>query len=50
VVIPWDVASKVQAAAEQIARREKVIIDASKEAGFDAKRLRKAWGDAAEIH
>jgi len=50
VVIPWDIANKVQAAAEQIARREKVIIDASKEAGFDAMRLRKAWGDAAEIH
>jgi regulator of RNase E activity RraA len=50
VVVPWDVAGKVQAAAEQIARREKVIIDASKEPGFDAKRLRKAWGDAAEIH
>jgi regulator of RNase E activity RraA len=50
VVIPWGVADKVLGAAQTIARREKVIIDASKERGFDAKRLRKAWGDAAEIH
>ncbi len=50
VVIPWDVANDVLAAAQKIARREKVIIDASKEPGFDADRLRRAWGDAAEIH
>jgi regulator of RNase E activity RraA len=49
-VIPWNVADKVLGAAQMIARREKVIIDASKQSGFDAKRLRKAWGDAAEIH
>ena len=50
VVIPWSVAHDVRAAAEKIARREKVIIDASKEHGFDSNRLRKAWGDAADIH
>ena len=50
VVIPWNVAERVRDAAELIARRERVIIDASKEPGFDAKRLRKAWGDAADIH
>jgi regulator of RNase E activity RraA len=50
VIIPWNVADKVLGAAQTIARREKVIIEASKERGFDAKRLRKAWGDAAEIH
>jgi len=49
-VIPWNVADKVVAAAQLIARRESVIIAASKEPGFDAKRLRKAWGDAAEVH
>jgi regulator of RNase E activity RraA len=50
VVIPWAVARDVRAAAEKIARREKVIIDAAKERGFNADRLRKAWGDAADIH
>ncbi len=50
VVVPWSVAHDVRAAAEKIARREKVIIDASKERGFNADRLRKAWGDAADIH
>jgi len=50
VVIPWSVASGVRDAADMIARREKVIIDASKERGFDSNRLRKAWGDAADIH
>ncbi|MEM8769842.1 MAG: RraA family protein [Pseudomonadota bacterium] len=50
VVIPWDAAGDVPAAAEDIARREAVIIGASQEPGFDMARLRKAWGDAAEIH
>ncbi len=50
VVIPWDVAERVRDAAGQIARRERIIIEASKEPGFDSNRLRKAWGDAAEIH
>lgn len=50
VVIPMEVADKVPHAAAAIARREKVIIDAAREPGFDIERLRKAWGDAAEIH
>jgi regulator of RNase E activity RraA len=50
VVIPWNVVNDVNSAASTLARREKVIIDASKEPAFDADRLRKAWGDAAEIH
>ena len=50
VVIPWDVASEVPAAAQHIAKREAVIIGAAREQGFDMARLRKAWGDAAEIH
>ena len=50
VVIPWDVAEAVPEAAAAIARRERVIISASQEPGFDIERLRKAWGDAAEIH
>jgi regulator of RNase E activity RraA len=50
VVIPHDVAGKVKAAADAIARREAVIIGAAQEPGFDIDRLRKAQGDAAEIH
>ena len=50
VVIPIDVAPDVPDAAAAIARREAVIISAAQEPGFDMKRLRKAWGDAAEIH
>jgi regulator of RNase E activity RraA len=50
VVIPRDVAERIPEAAAAIARREKVIINAAREPGFDIERLRKAWGDAAEIH
>lgn len=50
VVIPWDVAEQIPQAAADVARREKVIIDAARQPGFDIDRLRKAWGDAAEIH
>jgi regulator of RNase E activity RraA len=50
VVIPWAVADRVAEAAATIARRERVIIDAAREPGFDIERLRRAWGDAADIH
>ena len=50
VVIPWEVAEAVPDAAADIAKREAVIISAAQEPGFDMDRLRKAWGDAAEIH
>ena len=50
VVIPHDVAEGVPEAAAAIARREAVIIQASQEPGFNMERLRKAWGDAAEVH
>ena len=50
VVIPWDVADQVKEAADLIARREAVIIEAAQEPGFDMARLRKAWGDSAEVH
>ena len=50
VVIPWDVANQVKEAADLIARREAVIIEAAQEPGFDMARLRKAWGDSAEVH
>ncbi len=50
VVIPWEVADKIPEAAAKVAAREKVIIDAARQPGFDIEKLRKAWGDAAEIH
>jgi len=50
VVIPQDVAGKVKDAADLIARKERVIIEAAQEPGFNMDRLRKAWGDSAEIH
>ena len=50
VVIPVDVAGQVRAAAEAVARKEAVVIKASQQPGFDMDALRKAWGDAAEIH
>lgn len=50
VVIPADVAKDVPVAAALIARREAVIIEASQEPGFNFERLRKAWGDQAEVH
>ena len=49
VVIPWEVADQVRGAADQIAAREAVIISAAQEEGFSIERLRKAWGDAAEV-
>jgi len=50
VVIPADVAAQVPDAAAGIARRESVVIKAAQETGFNIDRLRKAWGDATEIH
>ncbi|MGI9326629.1 MAG: RraA family protein [Pseudomonadales bacterium] len=50
VVIPASAAEKVAAAAEQIGRRERVIINAAQQPRFDIVALRKAQGDAAEIH
>ena len=50
VVIPHDVATQVKAAAEQIGRRERVLIEASQHPGFNIEKFRKAQGDAAEIH
>jgi regulator of RNase E activity RraA len=50
VVIPAAVADKVADAAAKIQRTERVIINAAQEPGFNMERLRKAWGDAAEVH
>ena len=50
VVIPREAAAGVPDAAAAIARRERVVIEAAREEGFNVERLRKAWGEAAEIH
>ena len=50
VVIPHEVAAKVRATAEQIARREQVIIEAARQPGFDVSKLAAARGRASEIH
>ncbi|MDA1074222.1 MAG: RraA family protein [Proteobacteria bacterium] len=50
VVIPHDVASEVKATAEAIARREAVIIGAAQKPGFNIDALRKAQGEASDIH
>ncbi len=50
VVIPHDVAHEVKAAADAIVRRERVIIDAARQPGFDIDRLREAQRQAAETH
>lgn len=50
VMIPASAAEQVAAAADKIARQERVIITAAQQPGFDIEALRKAQGDAAEIH
>jgi regulator of RNase E activity RraA len=50
VVIPADVATKVRAAADEVIKRERVIIEAARQPGFNIQKLREAQGKAAEIH
>jgi regulator of RNase E activity RraA len=50
VVVPADVVKLIPAAADLIARREKVLIDASKTPGFSIDQLRQAFAEIAEIH
>jgi regulator of RNase E activity RraA len=50
VVIPPDAIAKIPEAIALIARREKVIIDASKQPGFSIERLRQAFSEVDEIH
>ena len=49
VVIPHDVAQDVKPAADLVARRERVVIDAARQPGFDIAALRRAQQRAAEI-
>ena len=50
VVVPGDAAAGMRGAADQIIRREKVIIEAARQPGFNFETLRAAQGRAAEIH
>ncbi|MFO1195973.1 MAG: RraA family protein [Burkholderiaceae bacterium] len=50
VVIPHDVAREIAGAAKLLARREAVIIGASRRKGFDWRVLQDALSKAADIH
>lgn len=50
VIIPAEQAAALPEAAEALARREKVLIEASKQPGFDFEALRKAIGTARNVH
>ncbi len=50
VVIPHEVAREVAGAAELLTRREAVILEACKRPDFTVAALKKAIGDAEEIH
>jgi regulator of RNase E activity RraA len=50
VVVPPEAIKEIPAAAALIARREKVIIDASKAPGFSVARLRRAFDEQEDIH
>jgi regulator of RNase E activity RraA len=50
VVVPADVIKAIPEAAALIARREKVIVEASKKPGFSIADLRKAFAESAQVH
>jgi regulator of RNase E activity RraA len=50
VVVPADVIKAIPEAAALIARREKVIVEASKKPGFSIAELRKAFAESAQVH
>jgi regulator of RNase E activity RraA len=49
VVIPKGVVGEIRHAADLISRRERVIINAAQQPGFDVEALRKAQREAAAI-
>ena len=49
VVIPHEVCGDIKQAAELIGRRERVVINAAQQPGFDVEALRRAQQEAAEI-
>lgn len=50
VVIPAEVADRVQDAAERVARQESVVIEAAKRPDFDLEKLKAAWKESADLH
>jgi regulator of RNase E activity RraA len=50
VVVPPEVVKEIPAAVDLLSRREKVIIDAARAAGFSLERLRHAFAEQDEIH
>ena len=50
VVVPQEAVAEIPQAAALLARREKVVIDASKQPGFSVERLRRAFAEVEEIH
>lgn len=50
VVIPREAVAEIPKAVDLLARREKIIIDASKQPGFSVDRLRQAYAEVEEIH
>lgn len=50
VVVPADAVKKIPAAVDLLTRREKVILDAAKSPDFEIEKLKKAMGEADEIH
>jgi regulator of RNase E activity RraA len=50
VVVPAEVIKLIPAAADLIAQREKVLIDASKSPGFSIDRLRQAFAEVFQVH
>ncbi len=50
VVIPAEAVGEIPAAVSLLARRERVLIEASKEPGFSLERLRRAFREQEDIH
>jgi regulator of RNase E activity RraA len=50
VVVPAEAIRELPSAADLLARREKVIIDAARAPGFSVERLRRAFDEQDEIH
>ncbi|HVC52163.1 MAG TPA: RraA family protein [Stellaceae bacterium] len=50
VVVPADAVDKIPEAVDLLSRRERVIIEASKQPGFSIDRLRQAFKEQEDIH
>ena len=50
VVVPVEAVAKIPEAVDLLTRREKVLIEASKQPGFSIERLRQAYREQDEIH